>query len=76
MSIDEIGSLAGALNQLGVTYDPVALPSPGPTPAVTVLGDVPAVDWALVVPLRREAADAIARAADAWLSDHGESIRR
>ena len=74
MSIDEIGSLAGALNQLGVTYDPVALPSPGPTPAVTVLGDVPAVDWALVVPLRREAADAIARAADAWLSDHGRPM--
>lgn len=73
MSSNDLTTLAGALNQLGFTRDAPADPFPA-TPSITVLEAPAEVDWPVVVTLRREAAEAIARIADDWLAEHGRPM--
>ncbi|MFT3888456.1 MAG: CpaF/VirB11 family protein [Arachnia sp.] len=80
MSIHELPPLSGALGRLGLG-EPPDLPPPPPQVPVgprrpVVVEPIPVddVDWRLVVTLRREAAEQIARAADDWLADHGRPL--
>lgn len=75
MSISEIPSLAGALGQLGVVQtpsSPVGQPvAQHAAPTVTIPGEI---DWQVVVPLRREAAELITKASAEWLSTRGRPM--
>lgn len=79
MTLHDLPPLSGALGRL-------ALGDPPDTPSVPPpSGDLPRrpvviepasedIDWHLVVTLRREAAEQIARAAEDWLTDHGRPL--
>ena len=80
MSVHELPPLAGALAKLGVAthgFPPLpgrrGTPSSPATPA-RVPGPPSEVDWQLVVRLRREAAESIARASAEWLSSRGQPM--
>lgn len=72
----EFPSLAASLETLGPLTVPTPPPSPEPAPrrSTPEPGRSDDVDWAVVVPLRREAAERIAGAADEWQRERGRPM--
>lgn len=71
MSIGEIPALAGALGQLGIVRDAQPANPQARQPAVYIRGEI---DWQIVVPLRREAAERISNASSEWLAARGQPM--
>lgn len=68
MSVGGLPSLAGAFGQLGIVRDPDVLTAQRAAPERTVVIDV---DWQVILPMRREAAERIAAAGSSWLASRG-----
>lgn len=72
MSIGGVPSLAGAFGQLGVVRDPTTgPPTSRPAQRAQLLAQI---DWQVVVPLRREAAELITKASTEWMSSRGQPM--
>lgn len=68
-------SLASSLDLLGpVPTSPSSGPVSQPTPPRRVAAATTAVDWGVVVTLRREAAEHIGAATEQWLNERGQAM--